>query len=171
MDVSPDGRWLAFTLADPRTKLDIWLLSLSGDRKATPLIATPFLEAEARFSPDGRFLAYTTDETGKAEVVVQPFPPTGEKWQVSTNGGRSPRWTAGGNELVYFEPPEMRKVVSIRRSPSFQVSAPKDLFATPNPQGSDLSRDGLRMLVNVRTAETAPTPMTLVLDWTAGLRK
>jgi len=171
LDVSPDGRWLAFTLADPRTKLDIWLLSLSGDRKATPLVATAFVEAEARFSPDGGFLAYTTDETGKPEVVVQPFPPTGEKWQVSTNGGRAPRWTAGGDELVYFEPPEMRKVVSIRRSPSFQVSAPKDLFATPNPQGSDVSRDGLRILLNVRTAETAPAPITLVLDWTAGLPK
>jgi Tol biopolymer transport system component len=171
MDVTSDGRWLAFSVADPKTRADIWLLSLSGDRKSSSLIATPFLEAEARFSPDGRFLAYSTDETGKPEVVVQPFPPTGEKWQVSTNGGRSPRWTAGGNELVYFEPPETRKVVSIRRSPSFQVSAPKDLFATPNPQGSDVSRDGLRWLLNVRTAETAPTPMTLVLDWTAGLPK
>ena len=80
-------------------------------------------------------------------------------------------WTAGGDELVYFEPPEMRKVVSIRRSPSFQVSAPRDLFATTNPQGSDVTRDGLRMLLNVRTAETAPTPITLVLDWTAGLKK
>jgi Tol biopolymer transport system component len=171
MDVSPDGRWLAFQLADPRTKVDIWLLSLSGDRKATPLIATPFEESEARFSPDGRFLAYSTDETGKPEVVVQPFPPTGEKWQVSTNGGRSPRWTTGGDELVYFEPPEMRKIVAIRRAPSFQVSAPKDLFATPNPQGSDVSHESLRLLLNVRTAETAPTPMTLVLDWTAGLKK
>jgi Tol biopolymer transport system component/predicted Ser/Thr protein kinase len=171
LDVSPDGRWLAFGVGDPRTKLDIWLLSLSGDRKATPLIATPFQEGEPRFSPDGRWLAYTTEETGKSEVVVQPFPPTGEKWQVSTNGGRSPRWTSGGNELVYFEPPEMRKIVSIRRSPSFQVSAPKDLFATPNPQGSDVSRDGQRMLLNLRVAETAPSPMTLVLDWTSGLRK
>jgi Tol biopolymer transport system component/predicted Ser/Thr protein kinase len=171
MDVSPDGRWLAFQLADPRTKVDIWLLSLSGDRKATPLIATPFEESEARFSPDGRFLAYSTDETGKPEVVVQPFPPTGEKWQVSTNGGRSPRWTTGGDELVYFEPPEMRKIVAIRRAPSFQVSAPKDLFATPNPQGSDVSHESLRLLLNVRTAETAPTPMTLVLDWTASLKK
>jgi eukaryotic-like serine/threonine-protein kinase len=171
LDVSPDGRWLAFQLADPRTKTDIWLLSLSGDRKATPLIATPFREGESRFSPDGRWLAYTTDETGKPEVVLQPFPPTGEKWQVSTNGGRSPRWTAGGDELVYFEPPEMRKIVAIRRAPSFQVSAPKDLFATPHPQGSDVSRDGKRLLLNVRAAETAPTPMTLVLNWTSGLKK
>ncbi|HEX9287403.1 MAG TPA: hypothetical protein VF999_09080, partial [Thermoanaerobaculia bacterium] len=170
LDVSPDGRWLAFRVGDPRTKTDIWLLSLS-DRKAAPLVATPFQEDDARFSPNGRWLAYDSDETGKQEVFVQPFPATGEKWQVSTAGGASPRWTNGGRELVYFEPPDKRKLVEIGTAPSFQASAPRDLFGTPRAQGSDVRRDGQAMLVNMPAAETAPNPMTIVLNWTAGLKK
>ncbi|HMA17592.1 MAG TPA: hypothetical protein VKS03_04050, partial [Thermoanaerobaculia bacterium] len=137
LDASPDGRFLAFRAGDARTKTDIWLLSLSGDRKAAPLLNSPFQEDNARFSPDGRWLAYESDETGKKEVFVQPFPPTGEKWQISTNGGNSPRWMRGGRELMYLEPPQMRKAVEIRTDGAFQVSAPRDLLATPRAQGSD----------------------------------
>jgi Tol biopolymer transport system component len=171
LDVSPDGRWLAFQVGDPKTKADIWLLSLSGDRKASPLIATPFSDGGARFSPDGRWLAYESDETGKNEVFVQPFPPTGEKWQVSTSGGTSPRWSAAGRELVYFELPDKRKVVQIRTAPSFQASVPTDLMSTPHPHGSDVTRDGQRLLINMPAAEVAANPMTLVLNWTSGLKK
>ena len=78
---------------------------------------------------------------------------------------------SGGRELMYLEPPEMRKVVEILTEASFQASVPKDLFATPRAQGSDASRDGQRFLFNLPAAETAPTPMTIVLNWTAGLRK
>jgi eukaryotic-like serine/threonine-protein kinase len=171
LDASPDGRWLAFRAADPAHNLDIWLLSLSGDGKATPLIATPFTENNLRFSPDGRWIAYESNETGRREVFIQPFPVTGQKWQVSTNGGGSPRWMKGGRELMYFEVPEMRKVVGISTAPSFQASVPRDLFATPRAQGSAATRDGQRFLFNLPAAETAPTPMTIVLNWTAGLRK
>ncbi|HEV8232422.1 MAG TPA: protein kinase, partial [Thermoanaerobaculia bacterium] len=171
LDVSPDGRWLAFRVGDARTKTDIWLLSLSGDRKAAPLLASPFQEDSARFSPDGRWFAYESDETGRKEVFVQPFPATGEKWQVSTSGGTSPRWASGGPEIVYFEPPDKRRSVEIRTAPSFQASVPRDLFATPRAQGSDVTRDGRRMIVNMPAAEVAPTPMTIVLNWTAGLKK
>jgi hypothetical protein len=104
-------------------------------------------------------------------VFVQPFPATGQKWQVSTNGGGSPRWIRGGRELMYFELPERRKLVEISTVPSFQASVPRDLFATPLAQGSAVTRDGQRFLFNLPAAETAPTPMTLVLNWTAGLRK
>jgi eukaryotic-like serine/threonine-protein kinase len=135
------------------------------------LIATPFSEVDARLSTDGRWLAYESDETGKSEVFVQPFPLTGEKWQVSTSGGRSPRWASGGRELVYLEPPDKRKVVQVRTAPSFQTSQPTDLVSTPHPQGSDVTRDGRRLLVNMPAAEVAPNPMTLVLNWTAGLRR
>ncbi|MEP6472027.1 MAG: hypothetical protein ABJC28_08410, partial [Acidobacteriota bacterium] len=171
LDASPDGRWLAFRVADPAHALDIWLLSLSGDGKATPLIATPFTENALRFSPDGRWIAYESNETGRREVFIQPFPGTGQKWQVSTNGGASARWMKGGRELMYFEVPEMRKVVEISTTPSFQASTPKDLFATPRAQGSAATRDGQRFLFNMPAAQTAPTPMTLVLNWFAGLKK
>jgi Tol biopolymer transport system component len=171
LDISPDGRWLVYRTRDPKTGTDLGLLSLSGDRKATPLLATPFEEDDARFSPDGRWLAYRSNETGKEEVFVQPFPATGQKFQVSTNGGRSPRWTSGGRELVYLELPDKRKIVQIQTSPSFQSSVPTDLMSTPHPQGSDVTRDGRRLLINMPAAEIAPNPMTLVLNWTAGLKK
>ena len=134
-------------------------------------MATPFIENEGRFSPDGRWLAYRSNETGTQEIFVQPFPPTGQKWQVSTTGGRNPRWTSGGRELVYVELPDKRKVVEIRTAPSFQASVPKDLFATPRAYGSDVSRDGQRLLVNMPAAEVAPNPMTIVLNWTEELKK
>jgi Tol biopolymer transport system component len=171
LDTSPDGRWLLFRVRHPTNAADIWLLSLGGVGKATPLMATAFDEDEGRFSPDGRWLAYRSNETGKPEIFVQPFPPTGQKWQVSTTGGRSPRWMSGGRELVYFEPPDKRRVVEIRTAPSFEASAPRDLFATPRPWGSDVSRDGQRLLVNMPAAEVAPNPMTIVLNWTTELRK
>ncbi len=171
LDVTPDGRWLLYRVRDPKNETDLWLLSLTGDGKVTPLIATPFRDDEGRFSPDGRWLAYDSNETGKREVFVQPFPATGQKWQVSTAGGHSSRWTSGGRELIYFEPPDKRKIVEIRTVPSFDASAPKDLFATPRAQGSDVSRDGQRLLINLPAAEVAPNPMTIVLNWTAGLKK
>ncbi|HVE65412.1 MAG TPA: protein kinase, partial [Thermoanaerobaculia bacterium] len=166
-DASPDGRWLLFGFRDPKTDSDVWLLSLSGDRKATPLLATPFQEYAARFSPDGRWLAYTSNETGREEVFVVPFPLTGQKWQVSTSGGNSPRWTSGGRELVYFEMPDKRKVVEIRTEPTFQASVSKDLFTTPRTWDSDVARDGQRFLFNTPAGEVAPNPMTIVLNWTA----
>jgi Tol biopolymer transport system component len=171
LDISPDGRWLLYRVRHPTNAADLWLLSLSGDRKATPLMSTAFDEDEGRFSPDGRWVAYRSNETGKQEVLVQPFPPTGQKWQVSTSGGKSPRWTSGGRELVFFEPPDKRRVVEIRTAPSFEASVPRDLFATPSPWGSDVSRDGQRLLVNMPAAEVAPNPMTIVLNWTTELRK
>jgi eukaryotic-like serine/threonine-protein kinase len=171
LDASPDGRWLAFRVADPVHAIDVWLLSLAGDGKATPLLSTPFTENSLRFSPDGRWIAYESNETGRREVFVQPFPATGQKWQVSTNGGGSPRWMKGGRELMYFEVPEMRKVVEISTQPTFQTSAPKDLFVTPRAQGSAVTNDGQRFLFNMPAAESAPNPMTLVLNWTAGLRR
>ncbi|HEV8232519.1 MAG TPA: hypothetical protein VGQ75_09235, partial [Thermoanaerobaculia bacterium] len=171
LDASPDGRWLAFRVGDPKTGLDIWLLSLSGDGKASPLMATPFNEDNARFSPDGRWLAYESNETGKREVFVQPFPATGEKWQVSTSGGGSPRWIKGGRELMYFELPEMRKLVEISTEPTFQASVPRDLFATPRALGSAVTGDGQRFLFNLPAVETAPTPMTIVLNWKSGIKK
>ncbi|MGH9364437.1 MAG: protein kinase domain-containing protein, partial [Thermoanaerobaculia bacterium] len=171
LDASPDGRWLLYRVRDPKNARDMWLFSLSGDQKATPLMATPFNEDDGRFSPDGRWLAYESNETGKREVFVQPFPQTGQKWQVSTSGGNSPRWTSGGREIVYFELPNKRKVVEIRTAPSFQPSVPRDLFLSQRAQGSDATRDGQRILLNMPAGDVAPNPMTLVLNWTAGMKK
>jgi eukaryotic-like serine/threonine-protein kinase len=167
-DWSPDGRFLVYVTFGLDT--DLWLLPLSGDRKPIPLATTPFNEQNARFSPDGRWVAYVSNESGRMEVYVQPVPPTGEKWQVSTSGGDSPRWARSNSELFYRSVPGHRlKVVEIRKAPPFEVGAQKDLFETPMSWGSDVTGDGQRWLVNLPVNDTPLSPITIVLNWTAGL--
>jgi Tol biopolymer transport system component len=168
-DWSPDGRFLLYATWGLDT--DLWLLPLSGDRKPIPLATTPFNERDSRFSPDGRWVAYTSNESGRMEVYVQPVPPTGEKWQLSTSGGDRPRWARSTSELFYMSVPGNRwKVVEIRKAPPFEVGAPKDLFETPMSWGSDVTGDGQRWLVNLPVNDTPLSPITIVLNWTAGLK-
>jgi eukaryotic-like serine/threonine-protein kinase len=170
LDWSRDGRFVIFRASAPTTKFDLWILPMSGDRKPFPFANSPFVELEAVFSPDGKWIAYTSDESGKTEIYVQPFPQTGSKWQVSTKGGQTPRWRADGKELFYYEPDKGRKAVDIQTTPAFEAGVPKDLFATPLSGGSDVTADGQRFLVN-QPAESAPAPATVVLNWTADLKK
>ena len=115
-DWSLDGRFLVYETHGLDT--DLWLLPLSGDRKPIPLATTPFVENGARFSPDSRWVAYASNESGRREVYVQPVPPTGEKWQVSTSGENSPRWARNNSELFYMSGPGGRwKVVETRKAP------------------------------------------------------
>src|SRR5262249_36630314 len=90
-DWSRDGHFILYDNADPKTLYDMWVLPLMGDRKPQPFLQTPFNEQGGRFSPDGKWIAYISDESGRSEVYVQSFPPTGAKWQISTNGGFIPR--------------------------------------------------------------------------------
>ncbi|MEP6994633.1 MAG: hypothetical protein ABI968_08945, partial [Acidobacteriota bacterium] len=170
-DWSRDGRYVLYTVGDPKTGSDLWILPLSGERKAAPLLATPFKESEASFSPNGGWFSYVSDESGKDEVYVQPFPPTGAKWQLSANGGSNPRWRGDGKELFYVAPDFMRKAVTIRTEPSFEADVPKDLFQTLNSWGSDVTADGQRFLVNLPAVDNPPTPITVVLNWAAELQK
>ena len=144
---------------------------MSGDKKPVPLLVTPFSEREARFSPDGKWFAYSSDESGKRDVYVQPFPPTGAKWQVSVGGGHTPLWRGDGKELFYVAPDYMRKAVEIKTAPEFEAGVPKDLFKTPNSWGSDVSPDGQRFLVNMPAGDNPPSPITVVLNWTKELSK
>ena len=97
---SPDGQLLAFVEINPTTGLDIWVLRM-GDRKAQPFLRTQFNESAPQFSPDGRWLVYTSNESGRTEVYVQPYPGPGGKWQISTEGGTEPVWNRNGRELFY----------------------------------------------------------------------
>ena len=99
---SSDGRYLIYQERNTKTQFDIWVLPLYGDRKPAPLLATPFSETQAQLSPDGRWLAYASDESGTSEVYVQPFPSSGGKWQISSGGGRQPRWRHDGKELFFL---------------------------------------------------------------------
>jgi Tol biopolymer transport system component len=175
-DWSSDGRYVLFeTRGDPKTQSDVWALPLSGDRKPIPVLQTPFREVEAVFSPDGRWIAYNSDESGRSEVYVTPFPGPGRKWQVSASGGTLPRWSGTGREIFFDGPGEriMAAEVGVDGA-TFQVGRTQSLFEIrPQRPGNifDVNPDGQRFLVNTATQAQTSAPMTLVVNWPAELKK
>ena len=175
---SPDGKFLLYTVASRKTGWDVWMLPLLGDRTPSPLLASVSGEGQAQFSGDGRWTAYTSDETGTPEIFVQPFPPTGAKWQVSTGGASDPRWRRDGRELFYVSADGKLTTVPIKGGTSFEVGAAQALFQTHTPtiRGPLLfgnyvpAADGQRFLVNTIAADVPPMPITVVLNWAAQLR-
>jgi serine/threonine protein kinase len=172
-DWSRDGRFLLYGEADPKTGRDLYALPMTGnDRKPIEVVKTPFEELNGQFSPDGRWLAYETSESGRFEIVVQPFPVPNGKWQVSTNGGIQPRWRADGKELYFVAPDSQLMAASITAAgATFSAGTPVPLFPVMLPPGLGannqqyaVSRDG-RFLINqpVETSNTAP--ITLLLNW------
>ena len=164
-DVSSDGRFLIYETIDPKTLIDLWLLPLSGDRTPEPFVATPFDEYGAQFSPDGRWVAYVSNESGRGEISVQAFPGPGGKWQVSSGGGTMPRWRKDGRELFFLGADGQLMAAEVRLSPSFDSRVPTALFKvsvleSPDWQ-YDVSPDGTRILVNRVSRETEATPMTV----------
>jgi Tol biopolymer transport system component len=174
---SPDGGLLALTQFDPSTGRDIWVLRLS-DRVSQPFLRTPSNESAPRFSADGRWLAYISDESGRNEVYVQPYPGPGGKWQISTEGGTEPVWNRNGRELFYRSGSKMM-VVEITTQPSFAFGSPRMLFEGeqyvpstgpyPYPFANyDVSPDGQRFLMI--TKESKPQ-INVVLNWFEELKR
>ena len=133
MDWSPDGRFLLYRSIDPKTGSDIWALPLDGDRKPFPVVQTNFDERDGQFSPDGKWIAYQSNESGRFEIYVQPFPGPGGKSQVSTNGGAQVRWRRDGKELFYIALDGRLMAVPIRLASNGQAveaGTPVPLFAT-----------------------------------------
>ncbi len=175
-DWSPDGRLIAFQATDMKTKtgLDLWVYSLA-DRKAMPILATSFQEWSPQFSPDGRWFAYTSDESGKPEVYVRPLQDSSGKWQISSGGGSYPRWRRDGKEVFYIAPDKTLVAVDVRTGPGFESGEPKSLFRTQirSPDVGfqyDVSADGQRFLVNTIVPEEQ-SAITVVQNWTVGLKK
>jgi Tol biopolymer transport system component len=169
---SPDGQFLVYEVLDPRNGSDLWLLPLEGDRRPRPLLQTQTDEYSARLSPDGRWFAYGSNESGASEVYVQPFPTTGAKWQISRGGGTWPQWRADGQELYYLSPNQTLMAVEVKGGASFQSSStPTPLFrlASSNVGGNDyLAAPDGRFLVNVQ--QQTGTTMTVVTDWRQRLK-
>jgi Tol biopolymer transport system component len=174
--LSPDGQVLAFAQINPQTGYDIWVLQMA-DRKAKPFLQTPSAESAPRFSPDGHWLAYTSDESGHTEVFVQPYPGPGGKWQISTDGGTEPIWNPSGRELFYRSGNKMM-VVDVATQPTFSAGKARLLFEgqyLPTPAtfpNYDVSADGQRFLMIKALGDTqAPTQINVVLNWAEELKR
>jgi Tol biopolymer transport system component len=171
-DWSRDQRYLAYI-----SRNDVWALSLpvTGAVKPLQVTNTPFVESNARFSPDARWIAYQSNESGtQTEVYVQSFPTPDAKRQASTTGGRLPRWSPDGNELFYIATDSTLMSVPIKSTAAgLHVGVPVPLFrirAFEEGQDYEVSRDG-RFLLSIPTTETTFTPITVILNWRALLKK
>jgi hypothetical protein len=173
-DWSPDGRVLACN--ESRLGIwEIWMLPLSGERKPYPFLQSPFNQLGARFSPDGKWVAYTSLESGRAEVYVVPFPGPGGKWQVSTGGGNWPRWRRDGKEIFYLSTDNKVMAAEVRASgSSFEIGTVRALFETrPYRSGGsvfDVTADGQRFIIEY-AGEQPTAAITLVVNWTAEAKK
>jgi Tol biopolymer transport system component len=174
VDWSPDGRFLLFRSPGLTTGFDLWALPMSGEGKPFPVAQANFEERDGQFSPDGKWIAYQSNESGRTEVVMQPFPGTGGKHQISTDGGAQVRWRADGRELFYIAADGRLMVVPIQYSSdgkSVEPGAPVPLFATRaggaaisvNKQAYVVSPDGQRFLMSV--VEETASPIAVILNW------
>jgi len=172
---TPDGKILAFQEQGPSTGWDIWVVDAAGDRKPRPLLQTPFNERYPQISPDGRWMAYTSDESGRGEVYVQPFPGLGRKWQISTEGGTLSTWARSGKELFYLNGKKMM-VAEIQTQPEFAAGTPRLLFEGDYfywaGRSYDVSPDGQRFLMlQLADQGQGPTQINIVLNWFDELKR
>ena len=178
MDWTKDGRYLilATSFRTPKTSTDLWALPLSEGKpagKPAALRETEFEEWHGRVSPDGRWLAYESNDTRRREVYVVGFPSLNGHWQVSVDGGRYPVWSRDGSELYFVGANGKMMAVEIKPGPQFQASLPKPLFDVRlgiDFPSYDVSADG-RFLIATPVEQSAAASMTVVLNWQAALKK
>jgi len=170
-DWSADGRFLLYQAIGPKGP-DLWALPLEGDRKPIPVAQTEFSELHGQFSPDGRWVAYESNESTPPQVYVQAFPKAGGKFQVSTNGGFRARWRHDGKELYYMTPGRKLMAVEVKATAtSFEALRPRELFQSREANVSplyatyDVTADGQRFLINAVLEAEGPPPITVVMNW------
>jgi len=173
-DWSRDGRYIIEEVTDPKTKKDIWVLPLSGDRKSFPYLHSAVNEERGKLSPSGLWLAYASDETGQSEIYIQSFPTPGGKRQISTGQGGRPIWSRDGKELYYYSRDgQTVMAVSVNsNSTNFDAGIPHALFdARQAGSGSwfDVSKEG-RFLIPLQPEASVTPTLTVVLNWAAGLK-
>jgi Tol biopolymer transport system component len=173
-DWSPDGRLVLFYQSLQQTSADLGLAEIKGTNRPTFIINTNYDEFDGRFAPDGRWIAYVSNESGRSEVYVQPFPTTGSRTIISSSGGTEPRWRRDGRELYYLAADGKMMSVSIETTPLFRPGTPSVLFQTRVPPPTtiyrttvDATADGQRFLIKTPLADTASPSVTVVSNWTA----
>jgi eukaryotic-like serine/threonine-protein kinase len=176
-DWSSDGRFLLFRSTDPQMGRDLWVLPVSGDKKPFPFVKSPFEERDGQFSPDSKWIAYQSNESGRFQIYVRPFPGPGGKYQISANGGAQPRWNKNGTEIFYVSLDSKMMAAPVKLSPdgqSLEPGTPAALFPVriaggPLPgvskQQYAVSSDGQRFLVNLTADEGTASPITLIYNW------
>lgn len=172
LSCSPDGRFLLFAEVNPQTAADLMALPLQGDRKPFPVVKTPANENQGQFSPDGKYIAYTSNESGQSEIYVVSFPPSpsGGRWLISKGGGVMPRWRRDGKELFYISPSNEMMSVDIAAHPDFSYGSPRRLFQTGlvdtgirnGPMSWDIAPDGRFIII---TDPSVDTSITAILNW------
>jgi eukaryotic-like serine/threonine-protein kinase len=186
---SADGRFVLFTARDARRKYQLWALPLEDDRKPVPFPRTEFNEFDGQFSPDGRWVAYVSDEYGSNEIYVRDFSPAngavssklGSKWRISNEGGTAPRWAKDGGVLYFRSIDGKVMAVDVAPGAAFSAGTPRSVFqATPVFQMGgesfiflqwNVASDGKRFLLVAPAAESSPTSLNVILNWTALLKK
>jgi serine/threonine protein kinase len=175
-DWSRDGSTIFYEITTA-TGTDIWALPTTGDRKPRPFLNGAFSEYDPKLSPDGRYLAYVSNESGRDEIYVQSYPDRSEKWQVSTHGGSDPRWAANGREMYYLSPDQQMMSVPVRMTPSFDPGTPQALFSVrilfPGQQRAHyaVTADGQTFILFTPTASRSLPTTTVVVNWMAEIAK
>jgi Tol biopolymer transport system component len=170
-DWSPDGRYVVFDSQSPTTARDLWSVMVDGaDRKPTAFLQTSANEARGAFSPDGKWLAYQSDETGELAVFARPFPGPGRAWRVSTGSGTDPFWRADGGEVYYVADGQLLAVSVMPRGDALDLGTPTALFSTAGTVRLSARSDGRRFLVATLTEDVPPSPLTVIVNWNRRVR-
>jgi len=175
-DWSRDGRFLLFENAPARHR-ELWVLPMegAGERKPVLFLRSEFDNRSGRFSPDGHWIAYASNESGTSEIYVRPFPaPTGggRKWMVSQGGGTEPRWRRDGKELFYLKPDGEVMVSAVSATgAAFQPGVPKPLFRATGTGTWDVAADGTKFLIPIINGDATQYPFTVVLNWMGALKQ
>ena len=178
MDWSRDGRYLLYQEPNGKNGWDLWAIPMQGSRKPEPVLRTPFSERNGQFSPDGKWIVYSSNESGANQVYIQPFPPSSGKWQVSTIGGIQPRWSRDGKEIFYVTAGRKWSATVRPSAGKMEISAPQELFQdtfVPGPKYFyDVSPDSKRFLEiqpSVSPNDPSANALIVVSNWQPTIAK
>jgi len=171
IDWSRDGKFILYFVQSPGSGFNLYVLPTEGEKKPYPLVQTSFNSDHGAFSPDGKWVAYTSNESGREDVYVKAFGETGDRFRVSRNGGTQPMWRGDGRELFFLAPDSTMMAASINTSSGFDAGIPLPLFSsgavnfTGNRRQYAVTHDGQRFLINLPQQRATATPLTVVVNW------